>query len=199
METHISGNLLFPVFLKIDQVQITLIGGGYVGHEKLQALLKNNPLAKVNVIASEIREEIKELVETYPNITLNERPFEPEDLEGVEVLLVATNVPALNTGIRELAKEKGILTNVADTPHLCDFYLGSTVKKGNLKIGISTNGMSPTFAKRFREMLEDSLPEDIDQLLDNLNQIRNSLKGDFNYKVEKLMELTEGLKVNKTV
>ena len=53
-----------------------------------------------------------------------------------------------------LSKQKKLLVNVADTPELCDFYLGSIVDKGNLKIAISTNGKSPTIAKRMREQLK---------------------------------------------
>ena len=49
--------------------------------------------------------------------------------------------------IKQQANAAGLLVNVADTPDLCDFYLGSIVQKGNLKIAISTNGKSPTVAK----------------------------------------------------
>lgn len=188
-----KGNQLFPVFLKINQVDILIVGGGNVGLEKLQALLKNDPEAKVTLIARHIKEEIVQLATEHPSVVLVERAFEPQDLEGRELLVLATDIRETNAEIRELAKERGLLTNVADTPDLCDFYLGSTVKKGNLKIGISTNGQSPSFSKRFRELLEETLPEDIDELLDNLHQLRNMLQGDFQYKVKKLNEYTAGL------
>ena len=188
-----KGNLLFPIFLKVDQIDILVVGGGNVGLEKLEALLKNNPRAKVTLVGTQIKKELKDLAASHPSVILIERPFEPSDLEGRELLLLATDSPETNAEIRELAKERGLLTNVADTPNLCDFYLGSTVKKGNLKIGISTNGQSPTFSKRFRELLEETLPEDIDELLDNLQQVRNMLQGDFQYKVKKLNEYTASL------
>ena len=188
-----KGNLLFPIFLKVDQIDILVVGGGNVGLEKLEALLKNDSRAKVTLVGTVIRQELKELAANHPSVVLVERPFEPSDLDGRELLLLATDSPQTNAEIRELAKERGLLTNVADTPNLCDFYLGSTVKKGNLKIGISTNGQSPTFSKRFRELLEETLPEDIDELLDNLQQVRNMLKGDFQYKVKKLNEYTASL------
>ena len=188
-----EGNLLFPIFLKLDQLDILIVGGGNVGQEKLEALLKSNPAARVRLIGAQIKPEIRALAVEHPTVELEERLFDFTDLDGIEVLILATDAPALQIEIRELAKEKGILTNVADTPHLCDFYLGSTVQKGNLKIGISTNGQSPSFAKRFRELLEESLPEDIDALLGNLHQLRNQLKGDFQYKVKKLNEYTASL------
>lgn len=188
-----KGNQLFPVFLKIHQLDILIVGGGNVGLEKLQALLKNDPEAKVTLVASRIKEEVVQLAKEHPSVVLVERAFEPQDLDGRELLVLATDIRETNAEIRELAKERGLLTNVADTPDLCDFYLGSTVKKGNLKIGISTNGQSPSFSKRFRELLEETLPEDIDELLDNLHQLRNMLQGDFQYKVKKLNEYTASL------
>src|SRR5205085_2366044 len=80
-----------------------------------------------------------------------------------------------------------------DKPELCDFYLSSVVKKGNLKIAISTNGKSPTIAKRLKEIFTDVVPDEMDRLLDNMQHIRNQLSGDFNEKVAKLNEITEVL------
>jgi siroheme synthase-like protein len=95
------------------------------------------------------------------------------------------------------AKLKGILINVADKPDLCDFYLGSVVQKGNLKVAISTNGKSPTIAKRLKEVLNETLPQELDSLLDNMQNIRNQMKGDFTEKVKQLNEITKTLSQNK--
>jgi siroheme synthase-like protein len=92
--------------------------------------------------------------------------------------------------IREMVRKKRLLINVADTPDLCDFYLGAVVTKGNLKIGISTNGKSPTIAKRMREYLEEALPDDTNALLENMRSIRDKMKGDFSEKVKTLNEIT---------
>lgn len=189
-----KGNGLFPIFLKLDQLKTLIVGGGNVGLEKLEALLKNNPEAKVKLVGTVIQQEIKALVKDHEGVELVERPFEEVDLNDVDVVILATESRALHVSILEQAKARKLLVNVADTPDLCDFYLGSTVKKGDLKVGISTNGKSPTFAKRFREVLEEALPEDIDSLLDNLHEIRNSLKGDFSHKVKVLDEVTAVLR-----
>ncbi|MTI31364.1 precorrin-2 dehydrogenase/sirohydrochlorin ferrochelatase family protein [Xanthovirga aplysinae] len=188
-----EGNSLFPIFLKIDQIRTLLVGGGNVGLEKLEALLKNDPHAKVKIVALETKKEVKELAKMNPNIQLFNRAFQQEDLEEIDLVILATANMPLNHEIRNLARERRLLINVADKPELCDFYLGSTVKKGNLKVGISTNGQSPTFAKRFREMLETSLSDDIDDLLGNLKNLRDSLRGDFNFKVQRLNQITRDL------
>lgn len=188
-----ESNTLFPIFLKLHQLRTLIVGGGNVGLEKLQALLKNDPKAQIKLIAPEISEEIKTIASVSTSIELVSRKYQQQDLAFVDVAILATDNPALHYQIRQQASKSGVLLNVADTPHLCDFYLGSTVKRGNLKVGISTNGKSPTFAKRFREVLEEILPEDTDQLLDNLKKIRDELKGDFSEKVKALNQLTKSL------
>ena len=100
------------------------------------------------------------------------------------LLILATDNQELHKDIKTETSKRNLLTNVADTPDLCDFYLGSIVQKGDLKIGISTNGKSPTFAKRFREFLEELLPNDLQELLDNLHTYRSKLIGDFEEKVK---------------
>ncbi len=75
--------------------------------------------------------------------------------------------------------------------------MSSVVKKADLKIAIPSNGKSPTLTKRMRVLLEDVIPEEIDDLLENLNQIRDQLKGDFEYKVKKLDEITSVFKNEK--
>ncbi|MEP7279386.1 MAG: TSUP family transporter [Bacteroidota bacterium] len=188
-----SKNHLFPIFLKIEELQLLLVGGGHVGLEKLNAILQNAPGTSVCVVAIEINNEIKLLAATHPGVVLNERAFRDNDLENKEVVIVAVNDRAVSHHVRMLAKEKKLLVNVADTPDQCDFYLGSIVQKGNLKIAISTNGKSPTIAKRMREQLNELIPDEIEGVLDNMHRIRQELKGDFSEKVKQLDDLTKVL------
>ncbi len=193
MSETTSRNNLFPIFLKVDKLRVLIVGGGDVGSEKLRFLLKSSPIAKATVVAPEISDEINTLSIQYPNVALVSREFRADDLEGEDVVIIATENHQRNREIWEQAKEKEILVNVADTPELCDFYLGSIVTKGDLKIAISTNGKSPTFAKRFREFLEETLPDDLQQVIDNLNEIRSKLKGDLAHKIKVLNKLTSNL------
>lgn len=184
-------NELFPIYIKLDQIKTLLVGGGPVGLEKLEAILSNSPRAQVHVVAERIDANVHELIATSSTLTVSERAFLEKDLESVDLIILATNNPTLNAQIRELARTKHILLNVADKPSLCDFYLGSVVRKGNLKIGISTNGKSPTIAKRLKEFLDDLLPEEIDETLTLMSNFRNRLKGDFQEKVRLLNEHTQ--------
>lgn len=186
-------NNLFPVFLKLEHLHSLIVGGGYVAHEKLTAILANSPQSRITLVAPEIRESIREIALENPRLTLENRAFAPEDLGGKDLIFVATNVPELNRGIKALASERHLLVNVADTPDQCDFYLSSVVQKGNLKLGISTNGLSPTLAKRLREVLSDAIPDNLETAMHQLNELRNYLKGDFARKVDELNALTESL------
>ncbi|MEJ0033643.1 MAG: bifunctional precorrin-2 dehydrogenase/sirohydrochlorin ferrochelatase [Bacteroidota bacterium] len=184
-------NPLFPIFLKLESLTTLIVGGGNVGLEKLSSILKNSPKARVLLVAREIHPEIKSLAEKHSTVQLEERNFKLWDLWSADILLLATNNRSTNEQILKFAKARGLLVNVADTPELCDFYLGAVVTKGQLKVGISTNGKSPTIAKRFREFLEEAIPEDTDQLLDNMNGIREKVKGDLQEKVKALNEVTK--------
>lgn len=188
-----EGNVLFPVFLKLNQIQTVVVGGGNVGLEKVEALLKNDPKARIRIIAPLILPALQVLADGSEFIEILNRKVRGGDLKGADLLILATDDYSLHEKLKRKAKKLRLLTNVADTPDLCDFYLGSTVKKGDLKIGISTNGKSPTFAKRFREVLEDVLPDSTPELLNQLKTIRDDLKGDFNEKVERLNEITSVL------
>jgi len=186
-------NELYPVFLKVSQLNILLVGAGKVGLEKLTFLLKSSPHAHVTVVAKEVWQEVSILADQHPHITLLIDEYNEKYLAAKHIVIAATNDREINQQIYSDAKERYLLVNVADTPELCDFYLGGIVTKGNVKIAISTNGKSPTTAKRLRQFLEEVIPDDINEMVENLNVYRDSLKGDLEYKVEALNKLTEGL------
>ncbi|MBO3270984.1 precorrin-2 dehydrogenase/sirohydrochlorin ferrochelatase family protein [Hymenobacter defluvii] len=186
-------NPLFPVFLKLEQFRVLLVGGGNVGLEKLTAILRSSPATAVTVVATWISPELRALAAPYPRIQLHERPFAETDLENHDFVFAATDDPALHRRIKAAATARGLLTNVADTPAECDFYLSSVVQKGDLKIAISTNGKSPTVAKRLRAMLEETLPEELDTVLQQMTVIRGQIQGDFAAKVKSLNAVTAEL------
>ncbi len=188
-----DGNTLFPVFLKLSQLNVLIVGGGNVGLEKLGALLKNDPKAKVTIVADRISDAIRAKMEASDTIKIIPRKYQSRDLGSADIAILATDNSDLHYRIRHEATELGVLLNVADTPDLCDFYLGSTVKKGDLKIGISTNGKSPTVAKRFREVLDEVLPNEVEDLLQNLKKIRDRLTGNLSFKIKELNRITKSL------
>lgn len=193
IQTTEEVNKLFPVFLKMEQLRLLIVGGGVVAQEKLIAVLSNSPRTDINLIAASINDDIRKLAKLHSNIKLMEKPFAVEDLNLCDVVITAVNDQTLSESIYHSAKAKGKLINSADKPEWCDFYLGSVVRKGNLKIAISTNGKSPTIAKRLKDVFSDALPQQIDEVLNNMSAIRAKLNGSFHQKVERLNEITKEL------
>jgi siroheme synthase-like protein len=186
-------NELFPIFLKLDRLDTLVVGGGNVALEKASALLRNSPGARVTLVAPMFREETLVFLKDFPQVILCERGFEISDIDGRDLVICATDNRELHEGIKQACTARHLLCNVADTPELCDFYLGSIVQKGDLKIAISTNGKSPTLAKRIRAFLEDVIPEEIQEGLEGMEAVRKTLKGDFQAKIKALNELTKDL------
>ena len=186
-------NDLFPIFIKANQVNILLVGGGAIAEEKLRFLLKSSPQANVQLIAKDIRDDVRQLASDFDNVTIIHRPFQNEDLLDKHFIIVATNNPELNSRIQELANGRSILLNVADKSELCDFYLGGIVTKGDLKLAISTNGKSPIMAKRLRQFFEAELPDSLDEVIGELQALRLKLNGGFSMKLETLNDLTKNL------
>ncbi|MEY4934939.1 MAG: hypothetical protein RIS64_1298 [Bacteroidota bacterium] len=184
-------NCLFPIFVKMEQFRVLIVGGGAVGLEKLTAILRNSPATPLTLVAPEILEEIQNYALSFPKVVLKAKNFELSDLNEQNFVIAATDDKILNTEIKKAATQKGILTNVADTPDECDFYLASIVQKGDLKIAISTNGKSPTIAKRLKEVLNAVLPTELDAILQDMTAIRQRLQGNFAEKVKTLNKITK--------
>lgn len=185
-------NELYPIFLKVSQLNVLIVGGGNVGLEKLTFLLKSSPNARVQMVALEFLPETVELAQKH-HVEMVQEAYHKQFLEGKHMVIACTDKPEVNEQVYHDCRERSILVNVADNPPFCDFYMGGIVTKGNVKVAISTNGKSPTTAKRLRQFFEDVLPEDIDDLVKNLNEYRKTLKGSFGEKVEALNEFTKGL------
>ena len=162
-------NPLYPIFLKTTQLHILIVGGGYVALEKLSFIFKSSPESRVTIVSPMLREETASFIKGK-KINYIQDKYKKSDLENAHIVIATT-----------------------DSPSQCDFYMGSIVTKGNLKIGISTNGKSPTFAKRLRQWLEKFLPEQIDDILNKLYIYRSQIKGDFEQKVEAMNKVTENL------
>lgn len=185
-------NNLFPIFLKPHQLRILIVGGGNVAEEKLSFLLKSSPDATVSLVAKEFKNEVIKICKRF-DLRFRIKLFQENDLINQSIVIVATDDKQLNKEIYKLCRSKNILVNVADTPEICDFYMGGIVTKENLKIAISTNGKSPTLAKRLRQTFEQELPDSIGELLNNMKDFRKTLAGDFTKKMETLNEHTKQL------
>ena len=178
-------NELYPIFLKVNILDVLIVGGGDVALEKLRFLLKSSPNAKVVLVTKIVHKDIIELGNKH-DISIIIDNYRPSYLNEQHLVIVATDNPKTNQSVYQDSKDKHLLVNVADNPKLCDFYLGAIVTKGDVKIAVSTNGRSPTLAKRLRQYFERTIPNDINNLASSLNIYRNDINGDFKQKVKAL-------------
>ncbi len=185
-------NELYPIFLKVSNLEVLIVGGGNVGFEKLTFLLKSSPNAQVQMVSLDFLPETLELAQGH-EVEIVREAYHEKFLQGKHMVIACTDNTGVNEQVYHDCRKRSILVNVADNPPFCDFYMGGIVTKGNVKVAISTNGKSPTTAKRLRQFFEDVLPENIDDLVKNLNTYRRTLKGSFEEKVEALNEFTKGL------
>lgn len=189
---EVERNNLYPIFLKLSSLKVLIVGGGNVAEEKLTFILKSSPDAYVTMVSPMFREGTVSLAKTG-NVKLIKHRYSKRYLKGKHIVIATTDVPKVNVKVHKHCHKRSILVNVADNPPYCDFYMGGIVTKGNVKVAISTNGKSPTTAKRLRQFFEDVIPDNVDNLVKNLNEYRKTIKGDFEQKVETLNEFTKGL------
>ena len=195
---NLEKNELYPVFLKVATLDVLIVGGGNVGLEKLTFLLKSSPSAKVTMVSKAFIPEVVSLAKGY-DVALVEDAYKSSYLSGKQIVIATTDDLDVNLQVHRDCKKENILVNLADNPTYCDFYMGGIVTKGNIKIAISTNGKSPTAAKRLRQFFEEVLPENMNEFVENLNTYRKTIKGDFEEKVSKMNELTkEMIKIKKS-
>ncbi len=159
----------YPVNLDIQNRKCLVVGGGSVGTRKVMTLVECG--AVVTVVSSDVAEELLELAEKKM-IELKRRPYESSDIDGMFLVIGATDNEELNRQINKDAEHQNKLCNIADRPEACNFVLPSIVNRGNLVIAISTSGKSPAFAKKMRQDLEKEFGEEYDEFLQLMGAIR---------------------------
>lgn len=156
----------FPFFMDLSGRHGLIVGGGAVALRKIQKLLPYE--ARLTVCAPELLPGI----EGIPGLGLLRRPFEPAMLDGMDYVVAATDDGALNHQVAVLCRQRDIPVNVADDREACTFLFPALVKRGELSIGISTGGASPSAAVYLKERISELLPEDFGQMLEYLDGLR---------------------------
>ena len=162
----------YPINLDIQNRNCLVVGGGSVGTRKVMTLLKCG--AKVTVVSPVISEPLQDL-QNSAFLTLKARPYRATDLEGMFLVIGATDNEPLNRQISADAEKLNTLCNIADRPAVCNFILPSIVQRGDLVITISTSGKSPALAKKLRQTIENQFGREYGAFLHLLGAIRKKL------------------------
>ena len=162
----------YPVNLDVRHQSCLVVGGGAVGTRKVRTLLDCG--AVVTVVSPEVTNQIFDLAQEN-RISLKQRSYQASDLDGVFLVIGATDNKDLNRAIHNDARKQGKLCNIADQPDLCNFILPSIIERGDLIIAISTSGKSPAFARRLRKQLEAQFGPEYAEFLKLMGAMRKIL------------------------
>lgn len=164
---------LLPIFLRVRERPVVVVGAGTVALAKIESLLPTG--AVIIVIAPQAVTDVRGLA-AQGTLTWRQRTFVPADLDGVFLVIAATNDPAVNRIVHEEAARRNILCNAVDDPPNCDFYFGSVVARGDLQIAVSTAGESPALAQRLRREIDEQLPGDLGPWLNEVGALRRGIR-----------------------
>ena len=162
----------YPIFLQLQGETALVVGGGSVARRKVETLLEYG--ASVKIVSRALCPKLERLVEKQ-EIRFLGKEFRETFLEGIFLVIAATDDKELNHKISRAARARGLLINAVDQPADCNFIVPSIVNRGNLQIAISTSGKSPAMAKQIRKDLEGCYGAEYESFLALMGRIREEL------------------------
>jgi uroporphyrin-III C-methyltransferase/precorrin-2 dehydrogenase/sirohydrochlorin ferrochelatase len=161
----------FPVFFDLTGQKVLVVGGGEVALRKISLLERTGAL--ISVVAPEVAPELVARAASS-KLTLAIRGFEPPDLDGVRLVIVATSRRAVNRWIANLSESRNIPVNVVDDREASRFIVPAIIDRDPVLVAVSTGGTSPVLARRLRERLEALIPGRIGELASWLKALRSA-------------------------
>ena len=179
-----------PIFMNIRGQQCLVVGGGQVAARKVYLIDRAGGKAKV--VAPELCDELTRWAATG-DIEYIAREYQPADLDGVKLVVAATDNRDVNAQISKQANAIGIPVNVVDNPDLCSFIMPSVIDRSPVQIAISTGGASPVLARLLRSRLETFIPSAYGRLAAFLERFRNKVKARFAGHSDQIRHFWEGV------
>ena len=165
----------YPIFVELADKRVLVVGGGRVAEEKVAGLLRAEAAGRVRVVAPELSQSLRALVDEG-KLEWKPRAYREGDMAGFDFVMVATDDGKVNAAVAAEGKRRKIWVNAADDPANCDFILPGVVRQGPVVLAASTSGASPALARRLREELSDFLSEDFAPLAELLDEVRHELR-----------------------
>lgn len=144
----------FPIFIDLSDKKLLVFGAGKIARRRITMLCQFTP--DLAVIAPEALPEVEALA-GEGKINLRKKAFEPEDLDGADIVFAATNSPAVNDRIHDECKRRGIIVNVSTDRNKCDFYFPGVARKGDIVAGVSASGRNHAGARKVSEAIREML------------------------------------------
>ncbi|MDA9035258.1 bifunctional precorrin-2 dehydrogenase/sirohydrochlorin ferrochelatase, partial [bacterium] len=140
-----------PIMLRLQDQKVLVVGGGQVATRKVAMLLRAG--AGVRLVADTVDPALAQTLSESPHEVLHTR-FQPEHIDGVRLVVAATNDNAVNLQVYEESRQRCVPVNVVDNPALCDFIFPSIVDRSPVIVAVSSGGNSPVLARLLRSRLE---------------------------------------------
>jgi precorrin-2 dehydrogenase / sirohydrochlorin ferrochelatase len=160
----------YPLFALLEDRHCLVVGGGAVGERKVQDLLRAG--ARVTVVSRELTPRLADLA-AAGRLAFVRGDFNPGHLEGMTLVVGATDDEEVNRRVSLAAQARGLFVNIVDAPELCTFIVPAQVRRGPLTIAVSTGGASPALARQLREELEERFGSDYGRYLRVLQTVRD--------------------------
>ena len=148
--------LFFPLFFDLSDKRALVVGGGKIAARRTKALLPF--VGHLTVVTKEASDELRALSDAG-EIELLERPFAPEDLEGMFLAVCATGDETVDETVWRLCRERGVLVNIASDKDKCDFYFPGVARRGSVVAGVTAGGTNHSLAREVTEKIRKMLEE----------------------------------------
>lgn len=163
----------FPAFIEIENHPVLVVGGGRTALKKIEVLLEFK--ADITVIASEFIEEIQKMDSQL--VKRLEKPFQVSDVEGMHIVVAATESKEVNHVIAEVCRERKILVNAVDQASDCTFIFPSYIKQREVVAAFSSGGKSPVVTQYLKEKNRPIVTLGLAELTERLGSLRDMAKG----------------------
>jgi|GEM_PF-805263 len=163
--------MYLPLMIRTDHLSLLLVGGGCVAHRKVLSLLPYD--LKIKLVSPDLIQGLKDLDQAFTWIRSS---FDPDHLEGVDLVVTATGDLATNNTVYQACKDRGIWCLNTSDGQTSDFHLPGLIQAGSLQVSVSTGGKSPAMTKLIKEDIQSKLEPDWEEKIDLIYAIRLLIK-----------------------
>lgn len=163
----------FPIFLRLTDEPVLVVGGGEVAARKIDLLVRSG--AKVTVVAPELSAALAAQV-AAGTLTHVAGEFQPEHLDHKRLVIAATDKQAVNAWVAHQAESRNVPVNVVDDRELSRFIMPAIVDRSPVIVAVGSSGDAPVLTRRLRESLESFLPQRLGALARLAGKLRTSIK-----------------------
>jgi len=167
---------LFPLFADLHDRPVLVVGGGVVAERKVQALREAG--ARIHIQAPALTPALQALADAG-RIGWEPGTFRAGALDGVWLVIAATDDAAVNRAVADAASRRRVLANVVDDAVLSSFHVPAVVQRGELQIAVSSGGGAPMVARHLRRQLETWLDDSWGALTALLARERRRIRARF--------------------